>query len=215
MPECAVHAVEAILFEPVGTLADFKGGSLAYWDRVESLASRLHPLPEDERIRQESWELLAVEQAVLYEDAAPALLELAGLGLRLIAASSLSEIALSRFLERTSLQGAFHDRWSRDRAGGVAQTVLTRALAAGSLAPDRVMFLADTAAGLRAARSAGVHPILMMNDPDEAMRLTACNPAGGIVSLHELPDFIRFLVAKDARAAFGWTPGHQQEKGLI
>ncbi len=47
----------------------------------------------------------------------------------------------------------------------------------------------------RAARAAGVHPILMMNDPDEAMRLTSLNPAGGIVSLHELPDFVRFLLA--------------------
>ena len=28
---------------------------------------------------------------------------------------------------------------------------------------------------------------------DEAMRLTALDPAGGIVSLHELPDFVRFV----------------------
>jgi hypothetical protein len=36
----------------------------------------------------------------------------------------------------------------------------------------------------------------MMNDPDEAMRLTALDPAGGIVSLHELPDFVRLLLAR-------------------
>lgn len=36
-------------------------------------------------------------------------------------------------------------------------------------------------------------PILMMNDPGEARRLAMREPAGGIVSLHELPDFIRFL----------------------
>jgi hypothetical protein len=59
-----------------------------------------------------------------------------------------------------------------------------------------VLFLADTEAGVRAAQTAGVNPILMMNDPDEAMRLTACNPAGGIVSLHELPDFVRFVAAR-------------------
>jgi hypothetical protein len=34
-----------------------------------------------------------------------------------------------------------------------------------------------------------------MNDPDEAQRLTTHNPAGGIVSLLELPDFIRFVEA--------------------
>ena len=39
----------------------------------------------------------------------------------------------------------------------------------------------------------------MMNDPDEAMKLTALGPAGGIVSLHELPDFVRFVLAEDAR----------------
>jgi len=38
----------------------------------------------------------------------------------------------------------------------------------------------------------------MMNDPDEARRLTAHNPAGGIVSLHELPDFIRLVAAENA-----------------
>jgi hypothetical protein len=37
----------------------------------------------------------------------------------------------------------------------------------------------------------------MMNDPDEAMRLAEYNPAG-IVSLHELPDFIR-LVGSELR----------------
>jgi hypothetical protein len=36
----------------------------------------------------------------------------------------------------------------------------------------------------------------MMNDPDEAMRLATLGPDGGIVSLHELPDFVRFLAAR-------------------
>jgi phosphoglycolate phosphatase-like HAD superfamily hydrolase len=62
------------------------------------------------------------------------------------------------------------------------------------------MFLADTASGLQAAQQAGVNAILMMNDPDEAMKLTAHHPAGGIVSLHELPDFVRLVAAENARA---------------
>jgi hypothetical protein len=74
--------------------------------------------------------------------------------------------------------------------------VLRRAVTGRSLTADRVLFLADTEAGLRAAALAGVRPILMMNDPDEAMRLTAYHPAGGIVSLHELPDLVRLVAAR-------------------
>jgi beta-phosphoglucomutase-like phosphatase (HAD superfamily) len=191
-----ISAIDAILFEPVGTLADFSGGSRRYWERVLSLDSRTGPPGADERIRIEHGEMESVEQAVLYDDAVPALSELTALGVRLIAASSLSEIALTRFLERASLAGHFHDRWSRDTAGGVGPVVLLKAVMAASLMPGRALFLADTEAGLRVAQQAGVNPILMMNDPDEAMRLTACKPAGGIVSLHELPDFVRFIAAQ-------------------
>lgn len=191
-----MEAIEAILFDPVGTLADFPGGSQAYWDRVMRLESRGEPPTGTERTSIENAEIRAVDDALVYDDAAPALSELALLGVRLIAASSLSEIALTRFLERASLGRLFHDRWSRDRAGGAGSVVLTKAVAAASCAVDRVLFLADTEAGLRAARQAGVLPILMMNDPDEAMRLTAYNPAGGIVSLHELADFVRFVSAR-------------------
>jgi hypothetical protein len=59
------------------------------------------------------------------------------------------------------------------------------------------MFLTDTAEGLKVARSIGVQPILMMNDPDESKRLAMQSPAGGVVSLHELPDFIRLVRAEN------------------
>jgi beta-phosphoglucomutase-like phosphatase (HAD superfamily) len=199
-----IAAIDAILFEPVGTLADLPGGSQHYWDRVLAIGSRSEPLGADEAARNENSEIEAVEQAVLYDDAAPALSELATLGVKLIAASSLSEIALTRFLERASLGHVFHDRWSRDTAGGVGHIVLTRAVTVASLAPERVLFLADAEAGLRVAQQAGVNPILMMNDPDEAMRLTACKPAGGIVSLHELPDFVRFIAARSSLRVPFW-----------
>jgi beta-phosphoglucomutase-like phosphatase (HAD superfamily) len=214
-----VQAVDAILFDPVGALAEFPAapfqavaarvfarspaakaqGSQAYWDVLDLLASCNCRLRPGDRATLDAGELEAVDAALVYDDAGPALAELAGLGVRLIVASSLSENALSRFLDRASLSAVFHDRWSRDAAGGVADAVLRRAVASGSLTPDRVLFLADTEAGLRAAARAGVRPILMMNDPDEAMRLTACNPAGGIVSLHELPDLVRLVAARHAR----------------
>ena len=60
------------------------------------------------------------------------------------------------------------------------------------------MFLTDTAEGLKVAKSVGANAILMMNDPDEARRLAMHDPAGGIVSLHELPDFIRLVTAENA-----------------
>jgi hypothetical protein len=59
------------------------------------------------------------------------------------------------------------------------------------------MFLTDTLEGIRTARSVGVIPILMMNDPDEAQRLAMHNPAGGVISLHEMPDFIRLIAAQN------------------
>jgi len=101
-----------------------------------------------------------------YPDAAPALEELDALGVKVIPVSTLSVAAL--------------------RA----------AVADASLSPDRVICLTDSEQGVLAAREAGVQPVLMMNDPDEAMRLTSLNPAGGIVSLHELPDFVRLLLAR-------------------
>jgi hypothetical protein len=61
--------------------------------------------------------------------------------------------------------------------------------------PDETLYITDNAEGLTKAKDAGMIPILLMHNPDEAMRLVANNPAGGIVSLLELPDFIRFVAA--------------------
>jgi hypothetical protein len=101
-----------------------------------------------------------------YPDSASAVAELHALGVKLIEVRSTSAAALRE------------------------------AIAAASLAADRVIYLTDTEAGIRAAKDAGVAPVLMMNDPDEAMRLTALEPAGGIVSLLELPDFVRFVAGQ-------------------
>jgi len=107
--------------------------------------------------------VLVDERGEAYPDAAPALAELETLGVKLIAVPS------------------------------VSAAVLAAAVADASLSPERVICLTDSEDGIRAAKEAGVSPVLMMNDPDEAMRLTAFDPAGGIVSLLELPDFVRFV----------------------
>jgi beta-phosphoglucomutase-like phosphatase (HAD superfamily) len=212
--------IDAILFDPVGSLAEFPSepfveiatrvfgrtpspdisGSRAYWDVLNLIEAANRPLRADDRTTVEGCEREAVERTLAYEDCAPALSELVSLGIRLIVATSLSEAALTDFLERSALGGMFADRWSRDTAGGVTRAPLARAIAARALVPGRVIVLTDTADGLQAARQVGANAILMMNDPDEAMRLTAHAPAGGIVSLHELPDFVRFVAASNARA---------------
>jgi len=215
-----MHIISAILFDPVGSLAEFPpspfeaiatevfgralpaglSGSQAYWDVLNLLETRDRPLNAEERATIEGYELKAVVQADAYDDVAPALSELHSLGITLIAATSLSDVALVRFLERSSLHQAFADRWGRDTAGGIKSIPLAKALAAHALSPSGAMFLTDTADGLRTAKQAGVNAILMMNDPDEAMKLTALDPAGGIVSLHELPDFVRLVIAENERA---------------
>lgn len=63
--------------------------------------------------------------------------------------------------------------------------------------PGETMYVTDNAAGLQKARAAGMVPILLMHDPDEAMCIVTMNkPAGAIVSLAELPDFLRLLAAR-------------------
>src|SRR4029453_16857295 len=99
-----------------------------------------------------------------------------------------------------SLGDFFSGVWSRDTAGGVKHIPLVNAVTDRALEAARVMFFTDTAGGLEAAGHVGVNAILMINDPDEAMKLTAHEPAGGIVSLHELPDFVRLVAAEKARS---------------
>jgi methionine salvage enolase-phosphatase E1 len=88
---------------------------------------------------------------------------------------------------------------TRDDAGGVKSAPLLNALSSATLAREKTMFLTDTVEGIKVARSVGVHPILMMNDPDEAQRLAMHNPAGGVVSMHEMPDFLRLIAAQNQK----------------
>src|SRR5580700_10500891 len=64
--------------------------------------------------------------------------------------------------------------------------------------PFETLYVTDNAEGLAKARAAGMIPILLMHNPDEAMRLVANNPAGGVVSLLELPDLVRYVAANPA-----------------
>ena len=228
--------IEAVLVEPVGCLAEFgshhfeeiavrifsqpvvpaRSGSSEYWRALKLMADDWEGRTRSARIVIERIELQAADEARLYEDVVPALAELKSLGTRVILTSSLCSPAVMHFLEKHSLHRFFSDIWSRDTAGGVGDVPLTRALQCrfhqGTpedllLQPTHVIFITDTAAGLRAAMQAGVHAILMMNEPDEAMKLTTLRPAGGIVSMHELPDLVRFVAAANAGAAVAARDG--------
>ena len=213
-----MQAIEGILFEPVGCLAEFPSdpfldlafrlfdrkkkmshsGSRSYWHLLNLMESTGKKPEGCERQLVEALEVQAAEAGIVYEDVVPALSELKAMNIKLLIASSLSEVALRSFLDRHSLNEFFSSVWSRDNAGGIKVAPLQHAIARASLQPEQVMFLTDTLEGLKTAHTAGVHSILMMNDPDEARRLAMHNPSGGIVSLHELPDFIRLVAAENS-----------------
>ncbi len=195
------------MFEPVGCLAEFppepfheiavrlygkrgkasRSASRSYWHLLNLGGDTIEAL-----------EVQAADGAVIYDDVLPALAELKAMGVKLCIASSLSQTAITRFLAKCPHQ--FDGIWSRDNADGIKATPLARAIHGASLRPENTMFLTDTAEGLKVADSVGVNSVLMMNDPDESRRLAMLNPGGGIVSLHELPDFIRLVRAQNESA---------------
>jgi FMN phosphatase YigB (HAD superfamily) len=202
-----MEIIKGVLFEPVGCLAEFppkpfheiavrvygrrgkasRSASRSYWHLLNLGGDTIEAL-----------ELQAVDGAAVYDDVLPALAELKVMGIKLFIASSLSSAALTRFHAKCPHE--FDGIWSRDNAGGTKTAPLMRALECASLRPKQTMFLTDTAEGLKVAASVGVNSVLMMNDPDESRRLAMLNPGGGIVSLHELPDFIRLVRAQNGEA---------------
>jgi len=213
-----MRAIKAVLFEPVGCLAEFppepfnelaerlfnfsddpgETGSEAYWRLLELLGESGNTLKQGDAKTAEGLELQAVEGAHLYEDVVSALAELKAMNITLLIASSLSAAAVNRFIDKFSLDGFFSGVWTRDNAGDVRGAPLLKAMAAASFQPEDVMALVDTRDSLELAKEIGANAILMINDYDEGRRLVTHTPAGAIVSLHELPDAIR-LVAEGAK----------------
>src|ERR1700678_2060668 len=199
-----METIKGVLFEPIGCLAEFppepfheiavrlygkrgkasRSASRTYWHLLNLGGDTIEAL-----------EVQAVDSAVIYDDVLPALAELKVMGIKLFIASSLSHGAITRFLAKCPHE--FEGIWSRDNAEGIKAAPLTRALDGAALRPENTMFLIDTAEGIRVGESVVVNSVLMMNDPDESRRLAMLNPGGGIVSLHELPDFIRLVRAQN------------------
>jgi len=216
-----MKTIDGLLLDPVGCLAEFppgpfheiavrlfgrKGkasasGSRSYWHLLNLMEVAEIPLKGERRNIAETLEAEAVAGASIYEDVLPVLAELRTMRIRLFIASSLSRSSMTSFIERRSLGEFLSGVWTRDDVAGVKSAPLVGALSGASLPPDQAMYLTDTVEGINVARSAGVHPILMMNDPDEARRLAMHNPTGGVVSLHEIPDFIRLIAAQNKSRA--------------
>ena len=113
-----MDAIAAILFEPVGCLAEFRpdqfdlaarelfgsgaedaaSGSHAYW-RLLGLFEQANDATDAAKVRRlEEIELAAVAQAELYEDVIPSLEKLRSVEVRAYLVSSLSQRALARFV---------------------------------------------------------------------------------------------------------------------
>jgi FMN phosphatase YigB (HAD superfamily) len=206
-----VEAIKAVLFEPVGCLAEFRPdefvsaavdlfgagpnpeatGSQAYWRLLGLMEQR--PASAEMLLRLQQLELQAVEHADLYEDVRWSLAELKSLGVATVLASSLSRPAVARFIERHALADLLAGVVTRDEAGGVMAKVVRCVIDQAQLDPARIMVLADTAAAIDMTKRLGLNAMLMINEYDEGRALAERNPAGGIVSLAELPDALRLI----------------------
>ncbi len=206
-----MEVIKAVLFEPVGCLAEFRNdefniaasdlfgaspdpavtGSQAYWRLLGLMEQRA--VSTESALQLQQLELRAVEHAELYEDVRQSLEELKALGVATVLVTSLSRQAVTRFIERHALADLFAGAVTRDEAGGVMAKPLRCAVDRAGLDPARVMALADTAEGLEVAKRLGLNAMLMINDYDEGRALAERNPAGGIVSLAELPAALRLI----------------------
>ena len=142
-----MDAITAVMFEPVGCLAEFRAeefnaaarelfasthdcaatASQAYW-RLIGLIDQAGGVPASSRARLEELELAAVESAELYEDVRPSLEKLKATGVSAYLVSSLSRRAVARFIERLSPADLFVGSVTREEAQGVAARPLRHAL---------------------------------------------------------------------------------------
>lgn len=217
-----MDSIKAVLIDPVGCLAEFGSqefraaaalldltidatatGSQAYWQLIHHIESRAPSA--DLLARLEAFELRAVDQAELYEDVRASLAALNGVSV--ILASSLSRAAVARFVECHVLSDLLVALVTRDEAGGVGERVLRCAIECAALDPKQIMALADTAEALDLIKQQGLNAMLMINDYDEGRALAERHPAGGIVSLAELPDALRLIAQRSGLRATTRAPG--------
>ena len=208
-----MDAIAAVMFEPVGCLAEFRAvefdaaardlfgaaaedaatGSQAYWRLLGLIDRAGGAIASPDLARLEELELAAVERADLYEDVAPSLEALRSNGVATYLVSSLSRRAVARFIERFALAELSTGSTAREDAQGIMAVPLRYALDQASLDPRRVVYLVDTAEALEMTKQLGLNALLMINDYDEGRALAERGPVGGLVSLAELPDALQLI----------------------
>jgi FMN phosphatase YigB (HAD superfamily) len=212
-----VETIQAVLFEPVGCLAEFaatefdaaarklfgaaetsapeaaESGGRAFWRLMGLIEPRLDHLDPATARRLIDFEVAAVERAELYEDVSTSLDKLGGTATSAYLVSSLSRAAVERFIERFSLGGLFAGATAREDAHGVMAKPLRHAVDRFGLEPGRTIYLVDNAVTLEFAKQQGLNALLMINDYDEGRALAEHHPAGGLVSLAELNDALRLI----------------------
>jgi phosphoglycolate phosphatase-like HAD superfamily hydrolase len=211
-----MQAIRAVLFEPVGCLAEFRAeefdraardlfgwsgddaatGSQAYWRLLGLLGDTWSTVSAVNVARLADLEIAAVEHAELYEDVPTSLQKLQATGVKAYLVSSLSRRAVDRFIARFSLADMFTGSVTRDEAQGVTVLPLRRAVAQAAIDPKEIIALVDTAEALDAAKQIGLNALLMINDYDEGRTLAERHPAGGIVSLSELADALALIAQR-------------------
>jgi beta-phosphoglucomutase-like phosphatase (HAD superfamily) len=226
-----VETIAAVLFEPVGCLAEFRAeefdsaaselfaaaaeadatGSEDYWRLCGLLGERGDALAAAGKTRLQQLELGAVEHAELYEDVRPSLEELRRLGVAAHLVSSLSRPAVARFVERFSLADLFAAPVTRDEAGGVMDRPLRHAIASFSLDPRQTIYLVDTAQALDMTKALGLNAVMMFNDFDKSRALAERGPAGGVASLAELADALRLIEQRAGMKSPPRPPLHPYE----
>jgi phosphoglycolate phosphatase-like HAD superfamily hydrolase len=137
--------------------------------------------------------MAAIARAELYEDVAASLQQLRSMDVSAYLVSSLSRQAVDRFIARFALADIFAGSVTRDEAQGVMSLPLRRAIEMTAHDPRRIIVLVDTAAALEISQQQGLNALLMINDYDEGRALAERHPAGGIVSLAELPDALALI----------------------
>jgi beta-phosphoglucomutase-like phosphatase (HAD superfamily) len=208
-----VDTIAAVMFEPVGCLAEFPAdefnaaarelfgssaeaaetGSQAYWRLLGLLDQGSSAIAGPALGRLEEFELAAVERAELYDDVRPSLEKLRASGMNIYLVSSLSRRAVARFIERFAIADLFACSVARDEAQGGMGRPLRRAIDQAALDPQQCIYLVDTAEGLAMTKELGVNALLMINDYDEGRALAERSPAGGVVSLAELADALLLI----------------------
>ena len=223
-----MEKIAALLFEPVGCLAEFRpdgfdqaahelfgatvdasaSGSQAFW-RLVDLIGRRPQLASSPQL--EAFEIAAVEQSDVYEDVRPSLEKLRTSGVQIHLATSLSRQALARFVARFDLAELLSGQVARDDAQGVGTGPLRHALEQAGLEPRHCIYLADTGFSLDIAKRVGVNGLLMINDYDEGRALAECNPMGGVVSLTELSDALQLIEQRAGLRSTQRMPGRPYE----